>query len=190
MRTAFLFGRQCLRQGLRQSAQYTPRHFQRAFSARIPFHGRFFRPPPPIPGRTLRFAALSPLAFVSLSQDDSEDGKTHEEAMLEASRKELKEHVPKALQGSRKVRRGIYFFIDMYIIEPIATGLRLLHLVVIFVPVLVTIPSIWFGKRQPGHDNERSGTLWWYGFLVRSMERSGATFIKVISSSIEGMEIC
>ena len=190
MRTVFLFGRQCLRQGLRQSAQYTPHHFQRAFSARIPFHGRFFRPPPPIPGRTLRFATLSPLAFVSLSQHDSEDGRTHEEAMLEASRKELKEHVPKALQGSRKVRRGIYFFIDMYIIEPIATGLRLLHLVVIFVPVLVTIPSIWFGKRQPGHDNERSGTLWWYGFLVRSMERAGATFIKVISSSIEGMEIC
>lgn len=127
----------------------------------------------------MRFAALSPLAFVSLSQDDSENGKTHEEAMLEASRNELKEHVPKALQGSRKVRRGIYFFIDMYIIEPIATGLRFLHLVVIFVPVLVTIPSIWFGKRQPGHDNERSGTLWWYGFLVRSMESAGATFIKL-----------
>lgn len=100
--------------------------------------------------------------------------------MLEVSRKELKEHVPKVLEGSNKVRRGIYFFVDMYIIEPIATGLRFLHLVIIFVPVLATIPVIWFGKRQPNRDNEKSGTLWWYGLLVRSMERAGAAYIKVI----------
>ena len=28
-------------------------------------------------------------------------------------------------------------------------------------------------------DDERSGTLWWYSFLVHSMERSGAAFIKL-----------
>ena len=96
-----------------------------------------------------------------------------------ASRAELKEQVPKALRNSKKVRRGIYFFVDAYIIEPIFTGLRFLHLAFIFVPVLVTIPVIWLGKRQPDRDNERTGTLWWYGFLVRSMERAGAAFIKV-----------
>lgn len=106
--------------------------------------------------------------------------KTHEEAMLEASRKELKEQVPPAIQKSKKYRRGIYFFADYYIIEPICTGLRFLHLVVIFVPVMVTVPAMWLGKRQPDRDNERSGTLWWYGFLVRSMERAGAAFIKVM----------
>lgn len=99
--------------------------------------------------------------------------------MLDASRKELNEHVPKALQGSKKLRRNIYFFLDFYIIEPICTGLRFLHLVLIFVPVLVTVPAIWIGARQPDRDNERSGTLWWYGFMTRSMERAGAAFIKV-----------
>jgi aarF domain-containing kinase len=123
---------------------------------------------------------LSPLAFVEISNEETKvGGKTHEEAMLEASRKELSEQVPKVLQNSSKYRRGIYFFIDDYIIEPIATGLRFLHLVIIFVPVIVTIPVIWLGSRKPNRDNERSGTLWWYGFLVRSMERSGAAFIKV-----------
>lgn len=112
---------------------------------------------------------------------DNEDkgGKTHEEAMLEVSRKELAEQVPKSLENSKKYRRGIYFFVEDYIIEPIATGLRFLHLVIIFVPVIVTIPAIWIGARNAERDSERSGTLWWYGFLVGSMERAGAAFIKV-----------
>jgi aarF domain-containing kinase len=100
--------------------------------------------------------------------------------MLEASRKELSEQVPEFIQSSKKYRRGIYFFVDSYMVEPIATGLRFLHLVIIFVPVIVSIPAIWLGNRQLDRGNERSGTLWWYGFLVRSMERSGAAFIKVI----------
>jgi aarF domain-containing kinase len=117
---------------------------------------------------------------VGIAHEESSNGeKTHEEAMLEASRKELDEQVPAALKNSRKYRRGIYFFIEDYIIEPIATGLRFLHLVVIFVPVIVTIPVIWLGQRQADKDNERSGTIWWYGFLVSSMERAGAAFIKV-----------
>jgi aarF domain-containing kinase len=99
--------------------------------------------------------------------------------MLEASRQELNEQVPKAIQNSKKYRRGIYFFVDSYIVEPICTGLRFLHLIFIFVPVIVAVPAIWLGKRQPDRDNERSGTLWWYRFLVASMERAGAAFIKV-----------
>lgn len=122
---------------------------------------------------------LSPLAFVQLSQSESDDGKTHEERMLERSRDELANAVPKRLEQSKVVRRGIYFFLDSYIWEPIATSLRFLHLVFIFVPVIVTIPAIWIGERVQSRDNERSGTLWWYGFLVGSMERAGAAFIKV-----------
>jgi aarF domain-containing kinase len=99
--------------------------------------------------------------------------------MLEASRNELKQRVPKALENSKKIRRSIYMIIDTYVIEPLCTGLRFLHLVVIFVPVIVTIPVIWFGGRNPEKDNERSGTIWWYGFLVRSMESAGAAFIKL-----------
>jgi aarF domain-containing kinase len=130
---------------------------------------------------------LTPLAFVQLSQTDSDDGKTHEERMLEQSRAELANAVPKRLENSKVVRRGIYFFIDTYIWEPIATTLRFLHLVVIFVPVIVTIPVIWLGDRMKDRDNERKGTLWWYGFLVWSMERAGAAFIKVCPRNcIEG----
>ena len=120
------------------------------------------------------------MAFVEIGNDETNIGdKTHEEAMLELSRQELKEQVPKTIQNSKKYRRGIYFFFDVYIIEPICTGLRFLHLIVIFVPVIVTIPAIWLGQRQKDRDDERSGTLWWYGFLVSSMERAGAAFIKV-----------
>lgn len=124
-------------------------------------------------------AALSPLAFVELSEEEGGDGETGEGRMLEASRQEIAEYVPEYLRGSRKIRRGIWRFFDTYIIEPIATGLRFLHLVFIFVPVIATVPIIWLGAKQKDRDDERSGTLWWYGFLVSSMERAGAAFIKL-----------
>jgi aarF domain-containing kinase len=50
---------------------------------------------------------------------------------------------------------------------------------VIFVPVILSVPVIWFGRRQTDKDGERSGTLWWYGFLVQSMELAGPAFIKL-----------
>lgn len=126
-------------------------------------------------------AALSPAAFVSIAEDDENknDGLTHEEHMLQLSRKELDEKVPDRLKNSKKVRVGIWRFVDTWIVEPIATGFRFLHLVVIFVPVILSVPVIWFGARNPERDDERSGTLWWYGFLVSSMERAGAAFIKL-----------
>lgn len=185
MRTVvFFLGRQCLGQGLRNSTPVVNRATTRSFisTARRQFAT------PRFDGRTILWsgaaaaggAALSPLAFVEIGHDKAGNGdKTHEEAMLEASRQELAEQVPKSLENSKKYRRGIYFFVEDYIIEPIATGLRFLHLVIIFVPVIVTIPAIWIGARNADRDNERGGTLWWYGFLVSSMERAGAAFIKV-----------
>jgi aarF domain-containing kinase len=128
--------------------------------------------------------ALTPAAFFGImaSSDENKDSdKTGEELMLEQSRAELAEAVPSAISGSSKYRRKIYFFIDEYFWEPICTGFRFLHLVVIFVPVILTIPAIWIGERVKDRDDERSGTLWWYGFLVSSMERAGAAFIKVSS---------
>ncbi|KAF2431221.1 ABC1-domain-containing protein [Tothia fuscella] len=188
MRTVFLFGR-LSRQGCKTHIHQTQssifRNRQRLFHSRSPFQRLFnFRSPPPPPGvRRLLLAGagagLTPAVLVSISQGDNGDGKTGEEQMLEASRNELREQVPKALENSKRVRRGVYFFVDAYIIEPICTGLRFLHLVFIFVPVLATVPVIWFGKRNTQRDNERSGTLWWYGFLVSSMERAGAAFIKL-----------
>lgn len=69
------------------------------------------------------------------------------------------------------------------LVEPIATCLRFVHLTIIFVPVLLTIPMIWLGSRRKDRNGERVGTLWWYGFLVRSMERAGPAFIKVRSAT-------
>ncbi|KAF2865872.1 ABC1 family protein-like protein [Massariosphaeria phaeospora] len=187
MRGALLLGRQFLRYGLPQSAPFVARASSRPFASGRSSFARHFATPR-FPDRTLLWsgtagaagAALSPLAFVALGNEEAENGeKTHEQVMLEASRRELDEQVPKALQNSKKYRRGIYFFLDDYIWEPICTGLRFLHLVIIFVPVIVTVPVIWIGRRHKDRDNERGGTLWWYGFLVRSMERAGAAFIKL-----------
>ena len=122
---------------------------------------------------------LSSAAFVRLSAEH-DDGKTGEEQMLAASRAELQElAVPARLQRSNGVRRRVYLFLEAWLVEPLLTAARFLHLVVIFVPVIVAVPAVWLGARDKARDNERAGTLWWYGFLVRSMERAGAAFIKV-----------
>jgi aarF domain-containing kinase len=191
MRTVLLYGRQCLHQAVPKFSSRCANRVATRLFANTSFVRRQFGSPR-FRNKTILWsgasagaaagAILSPLAFVEIGQNESGNGeKTHEEAMLEASRKELDEQVPKSLQNSVKYRRGIYFFVEDYIIEPIATAFRFLHLVIIFVPVIVTIPTIWIGARQADRDNERSGTIWWYGFLVSSMERAGAAFIKVSS---------
>lgn len=193
MRATLLLGQTCSRIGsqplrpqiLRQ-IQYSLRsgRTSKTFSILRTVRQNFRAPPSPVKGGTaLLAAALTPAAFVQIAEDDDEghehNGKTHEEQMLEMSRKELAEYVPERLRGSRRFRRAIWRFVDTYIVEPIATGLRFLHLLVIFVPVIVTVPAVYFGARRPDKDNERSGTLWWYWFLVSSMERAGAAFIKL-----------
>ncbi|KAF2735082.1 ABC1 family protein-like protein [Polyplosphaeria fusca] len=199
MKAATFFGRQCLRQST--PAVFRCRISTRPLSSgRSSFTRKYFATPK-FPRRTILWsgaagATLSPLAFIDIGNNGSDDGeKTHEEAMLEASTKELKDHVPRSLQNSKKYRRGVYFFVDMYIIEPICTGLRFLHLVIIFVPVIATIPVIWLGTRQKERHNVKSGTLWWYRFLVRSMERAGAAFIKLgqwaaSRSDVFPLELC
>lgn len=209
MRTVLLLGRQCLRPHLPGSAAARSALFKaslrashralfssaarRAFPrpSSSPSQSFFRTPPRGVAGRTLLFAgaALSPGAFVALSQNSNDDDeRTGEQLMLEASRAELKEQVPKAIANSKGFRKSVYFFFENYIWEPLATGLRFVHLVVIFVPVILTVPAIWIGRRVADRDNERVGTLWWYSFLVRSMERAGAAFIKV--GNLNGNKVC
>ena len=113
-----------------------------------------------------------------LSEEDNGDGKTPEMHMLEASREEIKKSVPETAHGLKRLWHEFYLFVDLYVWEPIATGFRFLHLAFIFIPVIATIPAIWLGRRVKHQDNQRSGTLWWFNFLVRSMERAGPAFIK------------
>jgi len=178
IRTASSLGRQCLRQKPQKLIASLARHERRFLTParyRIPF-----RPPPKPPnGRVILWSLLSPAAFVALSEEDSGDGKTPEEHMLEASRAEIAKEIPEEIHGLKRVWRGVLLFVDTILIEPIATTFRFLHLVVIFVPVIVTMPILWLGGRRRDRHNERAGTLWWYSFLVHSMERAGPAFIKV-----------
>lgn len=123
-------------------------------------------------------AALSPLAFVEITENP-QDEKTAEMQMLEVSRDEISKKVPEDAHGLQRLYKTIIYVVDQYIFEPIATSFRFLHLVIIFVPVIVTIPAVFIGSRRKEQDDERAGTIWWYGFLVSSMERSGPAFIKL-----------
>ena len=122
---------------------------------------------------------MSPTAFVELSEEDPADDETHEKHMLAASRREISKEVPKEAHGLERVYKTIVYVLDQYVYEPIATGFRFLHLAIIFVPVMVSVPIMWVGRRRKDRDNERSGTLWWYSFLVSAMERAGPAFIKL-----------
>lgn len=94
-------------------------------------------------------------------------------------------------------------FIKIYIFEPFLTARRFIYLCTLFIPVLVTVPMLLVGElgsgdtsqrrlsngkarrgrrrrsRFNGGEGERWGAVWWYGFLVRRMEKAGPTFIKV-----------
>lgn len=177
MRTALTLGRLCIRQKphcLVASIARHHRHHSFPTTWRV-----FHKPPKPPKGRIPIWSLLSPAAFVALSEEDSGDGKTPEEHMLEASRAEIAKEIPEDVHGLRRAWRAVYIFVDSWIFEPLATTFRFLHLVMIFVPVIGTMPLIWLGNRQKNRYNERSGTIWWYSFLVRSMERAGPAFIKV-----------
>ena len=178
MRTAFSLGRLCLRQKPQRFIATFARH-ERHYSSLSGLRIAFRPPPKPPRTKLLVWSLLTPATFLALSEEEHGDGKTAEEHMLEASRAEIAKELPDDLHGYRRVLGGIWLYLDILIVEPVATTFRFLHLVIIFVPVLATIPVIWFGSRRKDRDNERTGTLWWYSFLVHSMERAGPAFIKV-----------
>jgi len=139
---------------------------------------------------------LAAAAFVELSEQDNNGPEdTGEKRMLDVSREEIRKKFGDDETGLARVRHQIVLFLDLYIWEPICTGFRFLQLATIFIPVIVTVPAIWIGSRQPDRDNERTGTLWWYGFLVHAMEWAGPAFIKVcaLSQSVcvrDGTQTC
>jgi aarF domain-containing kinase len=178
------FGRLCLRQSVPRAKVSTAqcRSFRTLFPRTGGGNVGYWRRPPG--GNKILWAAtaLSPALFVELSEKDNNGTElTAEMRMLEASRQEIAKTLKEDDRGFSRIRHSIVLFLDLYIWEPICTGFRFVHLVVIFVPVILTVPAIWLGPRNPERDNERSGTLWWYWFLVKSMERAGPAFIKVCS---------
>ncbi|KAG0305787.1 hypothetical protein BGZ98_003578 [Dissophora globulifera] len=69
--------------------------------------------------------------------------------------------------------------LEDYVLHPILTIWRFGVLAVIFLPLIVTAPAAFMGKRNKEFDDERSGAIWWYSLLVRHMEMAGPTFIKL-----------
>jgi aarF domain-containing kinase len=128
--------------------------------------------------------ALSPTAFLKLAEDTKDNEKTGEMQMLEVSRAEVRKTVPADAHGLSKFCQSVYVFWYCYVYDPIATGFRFLHLAVIFIPVVVTVPAIWLGRRVRTKNGARTGTIWWYKFLVNAMERAGPAFIKVSSKPV------
>ncbi|KAG8834564.1 hypothetical protein FRC17_008398 [Serendipita sp. 399] len=66
-----------------------------------------------------------------------------------------------------------------YIFSPLRTGLRFLHLVFIFSPVIITAPMLYLGVPESKHGGERWGAIWWYDMLTKRMQAAGPTFIKL-----------
>ncbi|CAG8498112.1 7466_t:CDS:2 [Ambispora gerdemannii] len=74
---------------------------------------------------------------------------------------------------------NVAFILSNYILEPFLTTCRFAYLVLLFLPLIVSAPALLIGRRVPESDNERTGTLLWYDFLVKQMETAGPTFIKL-----------
>lgn len=172
MKAVGLLGRFCLKRGLPRLPR---QHFNRPPWPRQ-LKGTSRRAP--VIGGVL-MATLAPAAFLKLAEENDSHDKTAEMQMLEASREEVRKTVSPDAQGVSKLCQTIWVYFFCYIYDPIATGIRFVHLAVIFIPVVVTVPAIWLGRKVQDRDGARSGTLWWYRFLVNAMERAGPAFIKV-----------
>ncbi|KAF4504608.1 hypothetical protein G6O67_008041 [Ophiocordyceps sinensis] len=186
MRTGFSLGRLCIRPTLRHCATASrPPPVSLPPNCRLHHAARQI----PWPRQSARrlvlrasagVAAVGTATFVELArQDYSGTDETGEHRMLQLSREEIRKKVPEEDRGLTRVMHEVIIFIEVYVWEPICTGVRFLQLVAIFVPVIATVPVIWLGRRQPDRDHERSGALWWYGSLVRAMELAGPAFIKL-----------
>ncbi|KAK6525072.1 hypothetical protein TWF281_011951 [Arthrobotrys megalospora] len=156
--------------------------------SRVPFSQRHSnrrplaasRAPPALPSSIM----LTSLSFFLLSSKKPTDHQqieppTQELRLLAESEEETQYQKVETQSLVRRALSYVERYFHSYVLEPVATGLRFLHLALLFLPVMVTMPAIWIGPRLPFRDDERTGTLWWYGFLVRSMERAGPTFIKL-----------
>ncbi|OQE22359.1 hypothetical protein PENSTE_c010G01922 [Penicillium steckii] len=170
MRTV-LIRRFCLKRGLPRVPRHNFSTSWRPPLQRTPKRG-------PIIGGVV-MAALAPSAFLKLAEDSDDGEMTGEMQMLEASREEIRKTVSADARGLSRICQTAWVLWYRYIYDPIATGFRFLHLAVIFVPVVVTVPAIWMGRKVENRNGARSGTLWWYRFLVKAMERAGPAFIKL-----------
>lgn len=112
---------------------------------------------------------------------------TWENGLYKASQEEEKdlfeEYRRKKLTESSFIVRIIYhlkFALTDYVIDPCITIARFVELTLIFVPVLLTAPICWIGRKDSRTgENVRSGARLWFKYLRWSAEHAGASFIKL-----------
>lgn len=74
----------------------------------------------------------------------------------------------------------IKFFLTDYVWDPVKTISRFLELSAFFLPVLLSSPICWFGRREQNNGNNlRSGAKIWFKYLRWTAEMAGASFIKL-----------
>ena len=112
-------------------------------------------------------------------EGNGERGKTSEMQMLEVSRREIQKKVDEEARGLSRLWQTLVLYGYRFVYDPIATGFRFVHLLIIFLPVVFTAPILCLGGHGKNREAVPLGTIWWYKFLVRSMERAGPAFIKV-----------
>ncbi|CCE64665.1 hypothetical protein TPHA_0I01610 [Tetrapisispora phaffii CBS 4417] len=130
---------------------------------------------------------LSPIIHNETLSPDSK-GDTLEMGLYIASQRELEESKARdaelAIMQSkniltRQLRRLVYYVTDL--LEPLFVTIRFLELSIIFVPILITYPISFFGKRiYYGNDIvETQGSLVWYRLFRKALELAGPSFIKL-----------
>ncbi|KAF7339305.1 ABC1-domain-containing protein [Mycena sanguinolenta] len=74
--------------------------------------------------------------------------------------------------------RILAFFHDR-IWEPLLTAKRFVYLFALFIPVILSSPMLLIGKPEKRYRGDTWGAVWWYNFLVSTMETAGPAFIKL-----------
>ncbi|KAA8650049.1 hypothetical protein EYZ11_011816 [Aspergillus tanneri] len=183
MRTAVLFSRFCLDRGGNArflSRSVFPRRPRLNYS-RLLWQQGFWKRPQKRGHATgaILLASCTPGIFLKLAEEGDRGQETRETQILELSREETRQSIAEDFQVLPGLRQSLFAFWYYYVYDPIATGCRFIHLVLVFLPVILATPAVWLGKRVNGRKGVRTGALWWYNYLVKSMECAGPTFIKL-----------
>lgn len=93
---------------------------------------------------------------------------TFEERLLAKSEAERQERLA---SGNNGPLARFYSITSDWIVEPVATLLRFVHLCIIFVPVVLATPLVWLGERRGGRV--------FYSVLLHQMMMAGPAFIKL-----------
>lgn len=146
-------------------------------------------------------AAIAPLALNKSDDRPEDDPQTREQVLYEISQQQQKEDQLQKYhsidtddddyeQGSKYSLSRLLYLGHTYVVEPISTIIRFLHLVFLFAPVILSMPMVFLGptksygtkspdKLTSNESYERRGAELWFRYLAWTMEMAGPSFIKL-----------